>query len=99
MSANVRKFLDISTTHLPERLVRGCFENVIRHDYAEGFWLWVPDDPQDSNDAMEAKVPPEILRLQLYARGLDCDWIRFDADADEDDNLPTWNWHCEEARR
>jgi hypothetical protein len=104
----VRKFLDLSTAHLPKHLINGpCPENVIRYPTDYGCFVWVPGDPKESSEAMEEPVPPEILAVQVYARSLGCDYILFDADGDVDDTLPTfgehhegnvWQWRRIEAR-
>ena len=95
---NVRKFLDLSTAHLPERFFEdgSCLTGRYQHDV--GMLLWVPDDPtehvrehgddpQDCDDAA-----PEVLAVRLYARSLGCDYILFDADGPEDPNLPVFEW-------
>lgn len=91
----IRKFLDLSTAHLPQHIMNGplnSFENVVAYDTQYGALLWVPDDPQESNDGMDESVPAEVLAVQLYARSLGCDYVLFDRDADTDDALPTWDW-------
>lgn len=91
----IRKFLDLSTAHLPQSVMEGLsgFENVVAYTHGEyGAFLWVPDDPQESNDFMDEPIPAEVLAVQLYARSLGCDYVMFDRDADTDEALPTWDW-------
>jgi hypothetical protein len=33
-----------------------------------------------------------VLAIQRYARALGCDYVLVDADGDEVDDLPTWQW-------
>lgn len=78
-------------------------EGVIAYAHGEyGFLLWVPDDPQEHADdypnpadddvCSDEGVPAEVLAVQLYARGLGCDYVLFDRDADTNADLPTWDW-------
>lgn len=94
MAPYIRKVLDLSTAHLPERYGQTLsgVDGVVAHAYEYGWLLWVPNDPTESSEAMDDEVPPEILKIQLYARGLDCDYVLLDRDGDIDDNLPTWKW-------
>lgn len=92
----IRTFLELSTAHLPEHLgspggldhTRG----VIAHGTDTGFWLWVPNDPDESAQATTDPVPDVVLAIQRYARARGCDYVRFDADADQVGELPTWDW-------
>ena len=91
----VRRFLDLSTAHLPRELgAAGLDETpgVIAHPTGHGWFLWVPHDPDDSADAMSDPIPAVVLTIQRYARALDCDYVHFDADADRVDDLPAWDW-------
>lgn len=37
-------------------------------------------------------MPEEMLAIQRYARGVGCDYVLFDPDADCIDELPTRDW-------
>lgn len=93
MPPYIRKVLDLTTAHLPPQYaeLKGT-SGVVAHDYEYGFLMWVPNDPKESSEAMDDEVPPEILKIQLYARRLDCDYVLFDRDGDENEELPTWAW-------
>jgi hypothetical protein len=97
----IRQFLDLSTAHLPEDLGTGGYWGSgtvvydLRYDYHVGFFLWVPDDPdQHADETVEGdtRIREEILVIQRYARSLGCDYVLFDADAPYDPNLPAWEW-------
>jgi len=93
----VRRFLDLSTAHLPQAL-RDAVPGDLRTAWGSahvavldyyGFWLWVPDDPVEASDlGGDEPVPPEVLAIQLRARALECDYVLFDADGARDDDLP-----------
>ena len=50
--------------------------------------MWVLPDPAMWADKHPA-LPAELLTIQRYARAWGCDYILFDADADQIDELPT----------
>lgn len=97
----VRLMLDISTAHLPEKYgseqsLEALSElghlGIIADALERGFLMWVPEDPEGHTEEFYNETPPEILAIQVYARKLDCDYVRFDADADTVEDLPTWEW-------
>ncbi len=53
----------------------------------------VPPDPQ-AHAVGKPDLPSEVLAIQRYARGLGCDDVLFDADADAGQvgDLSTWGW-------
>ena len=51
-----------------------------------------PDDPQSFHDFADEPAPDEVLAVQLHARGLGCDYVLFDGDAEVDPQLPIWQW-------
>jgi hypothetical protein len=92
---NVRLFLDLSTDHLPrdpddpdERVNPNSFDGVTAYRLRYGWLMWVPDDPDESAAVMDEEVPPEILTIQRYARRLGCDYVLFDDEARQVDDLP-----------
>jgi hypothetical protein len=88
----IRRVLNLSAAHLPEDLgtPRGLetVAGIVAHPTDGGFLLWVPDDPDESAQAMVDQVPDVVLAIQRYARAWDCDFVLFDADADRIDELP-----------
>jgi len=99
----VRLWLELSTAHLPAKLrefhTLNQYAAVLAYEMNDGDYsayqpmlLWVPDDPVESASVYddEDQPPAEVLALQLHARKLGCDYIRFDRDADTVDGLPTF---------
>lgn len=92
----VRKYLDLSTDHLPPHdaeLLAGAAENggTVERT-ADGFWVWCgtadtnPDATLRENGYTEA-----FLRVLAHARGLDCDRVLFDRDASDIAELPVFH--------
>lgn len=94
--ANVRTFLDLSTRHLPERVMNAplnSIEGVVAFQDEYGEWLWVPQEVVAHAQAyLGHGFPPFVLAIQSYARSLGCDYIRLDRDGPIDPQLPTWDW-------
>lgn len=90
----IRRMLDASTGNLTEDMFGALTEHpwlsVSRTEH--GALMWVPDDPEDSSRSCDPPVPPEVLAIQMFARGLGCDYVLFDADADPLPGLPSWDW-------
>lgn len=97
----VRRFLDLSTAHLPAQMlaeldregvdtVRALGDAAIAYRTTYGALMWVPNDPDAA--AAEADTPPDaiVLGIQKLARSLDCDYVLFDADASKVDELPVF---------
>lgn len=91
MSPRVRRILELSTAHLPEQILNqpgglNASDGVVGYEDEYGAWLWVPDS------TWRHQGPPELERLWRYAREHSCDYIRLDADADIDPQLPVYEW-------
>ena len=92
-----RKFLDLSTEHLPagerEALedhfadIDGQTPTVVSHGY--GAWVHVVDDIDDLCEDF-ARAYPAMHLIISQARAHGCDWINLDADADVHPGLPTY---------
>jgi hypothetical protein len=94
-----RPMLELSTAHLPEELGSersvwplNRIPGVVAYPLSHGWLLWVPDDPTASAADSEDEVPLVVLTIQRYARALGCDWVMFDADGADTDDLPRWTW-------
>lgn len=94
--ANIRRFLDLNTGHLPPELGTDGLadaDGVIAHETDVGWLMWVPDNPDDPNLHNDGDEPPEIVQTIIrHARANDCDYVLFDRDGPVDDDLPTWDW-------
>lgn len=96
----VYRYFDISTACLTERemhAVNGRLAElehnsprVIVHEY--GAWVHVPPDQTAEAAAELAATYPNLDACIARAREFDCLWINFDADADHDAALPTYEW-------
>lgn len=91
--ANVRRLLDLSTSHLDswwrlENLT--SFEGVIAYEVTHGALMWVPDDVDEHN--ADYDVADIIQTIQRHARSLGCDYVLFDQDGPTVPGLPTWEW-------
>jgi len=89
----IRKFMTLSTCHLPENLIDTIthYTGVQAFETDAGAFLWVPDNPSDSLFE-EFGIPLEILTVQLFARKHGCDYVLFDCDGPEEAELPKWEW-------
>ena len=85
----IRKFLDLSTAHCPPAIRDNLAETpgIVTCPHEYGFLLWVPDDPEENAKGDVEMPPAEMLLVQLYARRHDCDYVLFDADGPENDEL------------
>jgi hypothetical protein len=90
----IRKFLDLSTAHLPEPITNGLngYQSVIFHSFEFGGLLWVPDEPDLPENDPDEDLPAEVLRIWRYARSLGCDYVLLDRDGPINADLPTWEW-------
>lgn len=92
---NVRRFLDLSTGHLPQHLgtsgLNGV-DGVTAYEMPYGWLMYVPEEPVGSAADDEEGVPEVVLNIQIKARALGCDYVLFDADGPHVDDLPRWEW-------
>lgn len=93
---NIRKFLDISTGHLPpserERIDDGeAGPLAYPHPDGYGWFVYVPEDPDMWQDDEDDDAMPALLACMKRARALGCDYILFDCDAPIDEELPVYN--------
>lgn len=96
----VYRYLDISTACLTEREMNAVTDRlaelehesprVIVHDY--GAWVNVPPDPTGAATLELTGKYPNLGACLARARQFDCLWINFDADADHDEELPSYEW-------
>lgn len=94
--------LDASTAHLPQEVCENLngYDGVIAYALSTsndhyGWLLHVPENPDEhasDYDEDPDGVPAEVLTVQRYARGLGCDYVLLDRDAEQVNGLPTWDW-------
>lgn len=91
----IRKVLELSTGHLPEKLGEpgglSKVDGVVADELTYGWLMWVPEDP-DHPLVAEFPPPPVVLNIQRYARAHGCDYVRFDPDVHAIADLPRWRW-------
>ena len=91
---NVVRVLELSTAHVPAEVARALSADTIPgtivFDKGDHGWLVLVD--LDLAADHQESYPAELLAVQRYAWGHRCDWIMFDADAEADPELPTWEW-------
>ena len=104
IDTRIVKVLDLSTAHLPQPVCASLplWDGVTAYplstsDDNYGWLLHVPDDPDgytaDYTETDEADgLPAEVLAIQRFARGLGCDYVLLDRDAERIDALPAWDW-------
>jgi hypothetical protein len=92
--ATIRKMLDLSTGHLPPDLAESLSHapGVIAYQLEFGWLMWIPDDPDHHARGCGDGPPEQVLLVQRYARSHDCDYVLFDADAEQVADLPHWQW-------
>lgn len=80
--ANVMRHLDLSTRHVPNSKPDFGSLRVEEHEY--GWVVWTMSDWDE--------CPGWLIPILEKANKLDCQLILFDVDADECDDLPTYDW-------
>ena len=101
----VYQYLDLSSAHtqpgeleLLLALTAGATgPRTIRHQW--GAWVNVPEGPGETTESLHAieGLCPAVAACVKYARGLGCQWINFDVDADTVPALAQYD-HSEQAR-
>ena len=100
--SSISNVLSVSTKHVPEAVAehmdRLAYNSVcagtnpfLVAGYEYGWFVRVPDDAMDKSDP-NAEVPDEILVIMKFAKSLGCDYIQLDADGDDHDELPVFDW-------
>lgn len=90
------RLLDLGTSHLPQEQMQRISEAdtiVVEREY--GALVWVGhDDPEEQDERLIESGFPDLVTVLQYARtlGNDIYWVQFDADAEINPNLPTWEW-------
>lgn len=86
----VKKYLDISTSHLKEKTLNSLQPDKwpYSYPYEEGVFITVCDD----DDNFMANLPEDLQILIRYAWDHDLQMIRLDRDAVASEALPQYNW-------
>ena len=86
----VLNYLDISTGHIPENVLKNTKSIYHVATYPEGAFFWVPSAPHIK--VYEEYVPDELNKIFKFARERNCTLIRFDCDGFEYPELPKYDW-------
>ena len=105
MSANIYKYMDLSIGHLTKEDY-SILKNVKIHNnrdswavsiavHAYGIWVWVPDKEDIllyEEMGLEHGLSASLFKVIRYARRHGCNWINFDGDAENCDELEVFDW-------
>ena len=91
--------LDISTGHITQQDdiqlkadVAGCgADALIVYDYAEGYFVYIPDK-DDIPGLVNAGYSQELINILLRGRELGCKYVQFDCDGTTYADLPYFDW-------
>ena len=87
---NVRKFLELSTGHLPketaERIEAGIFQKPPTYANEYGWCFHVPEKTSEVDEC------PHLMAIVAFAIDAGCDYIIFDRDVAPCDWLPYFDW-------
>lgn len=93
--SGIRKFLDLSTAHLTPATLTAMdddtiqFAPIYRHPEGHGYFVWVPDSMDSLSEP--CVIPEDLKECLARARELGCDFINFDCDACDDEDLPEYD--------
>lgn len=89
----IGKYLETCTNHLTsetvDALVKGNIPYAFAYSYEEGLFIIIPDIEDELNDI---ERPEDLESLFYYARIRGCSIIRLDRDAEELNDLRTYEW-------
>ena len=82
----LRLFLDCSTAHLSPagRAYVGSDEG-ISSATPYGWFVYASEEPDE-------RVPSDLAAIMAHARSLGAEYVNFDCDASEINELPTFDW-------
>ena len=82
----LRLFLDCSTAHLsPDARAYVGSDKGISSATPYGWFVYASEEPDDH-------VPSDLAAIMAYARARGAEYVNFDCDASEIDELPTFDW-------
>ncbi|MGG3471642.1 hypothetical protein ABES02_29765 [Neobacillus pocheonensis] len=97
------QMLTISTGHISEETNKLLLDHgpddplamlpiVFYQKSGYGFFIVVPDDPEDPDMYNMEGVPDDLRAVLVYARENLCSWVMLDRDADFIEDLPSYDW-------
>lgn len=93
MSARIDKMLVLSTGHL-SKATRDALEageqfhlSMMSWEYGWVIWAYGEADMHERPSMELGPIPPDIAQGCLLASKRDCQWVRFDCDADREESL------------
>ena len=84
----IETMLALSTAHLREETCNDWLHRAPFAVFEKGAYGWFVSIPQD----YPQDLPADLAECIAQARGLGCDWLMFDRDADTLTILPTYDW-------
>jgi hypothetical protein len=82
----LRLFLDCSTAHLsPSARTYVDAGEGVASSTPYGWFVYASEEPDDA-------VPPDLAAIMAYARSQGAEYVNFDCDASEIDDMPTFDW-------
>lgn len=87
----ISKMLTISTAHIrketPELLDDGIRYLIVYKKDEYGWFIFVPSYENNVSKAM-----PDLHRLLVFAKDMDCEWLCLDRDGEILEYLPIYKW-------
>jgi hypothetical protein len=90
----VVNMLDISTAHVTSStndwlMTAGTNHNFIVYPTEYG---WLIPVMHYQEEIHITNIPRDLIAVLYYAKGLGCEWIHLDRDAEYDKELPSYEW-------
>lgn len=90
---DIRQFLILSTAHVSPETGKMLDETEPK-DWpvcggpwtTYGWFMWCHEED------LEGNIPPELTMVFDYARSKGCNYVLFDRDGDQNDDLPQFDW-------
>lgn len=88
--------LDVSTGHITKKdaSLLDSSKAVVAHKYEEGYFVFVPEDPIESEEQVltDAGFSKDFVNLMKLARRHGCKYLQLDRDGREYKDLPMHSW-------
>ena len=85
----INKMLTVSTAHISEETAELLDKDISIVAYQKGDYGWFIHIHDDCD---EYEIPKDLLKLLMFAKDLNCDWLCLDCDGDILDYLETYDW-------